>query len=132
MIFILFTPLLLWLRLYSVFDGFEPIYTKQENTLILENAVKIAQHAKKCIVRVPTIPGFNDTEEEIGKIASFASSLPNVNEIHLLPYHSMGRDKYVGLGRDYLMGDIKSPTKEHMQMLKEKAESYGLKVQIGG
>ena len=72
------------------------------------------------------------TPEQIGEIAAFASSLPNVDEIHLLPYHSMGRDKYAGLGREYLMGDIKSPTKEHMQRLVEKAESYGLKAFVGG
>ena len=92
----------------------------------------IAKEAKKLIIRVPVIPTFNDTEEEIGQIAQFAASLDGVDEIHLLPYHSMGRDKYTGLGRDYLMGDIKSPTAEKMQRLLETAESYGLKARLGG
>ena len=107
-------------------------FTKQPNERILENAKLIASKARKLIIRVPVIPTFNDTVAEIAEIAAFAVSLPNVNEIHLLPYHNMGRDKYAGLGREYGMGDLKSPTNELMQVLKQTAEQFGLTVQIGG
>ena len=107
-------------------------FTTQSNELILENAVKIAEKANKLIIRVPVIPTFNDTEAEIASIAKFASSLKNVDEINLLPYHRYGKDKYDGLGREYLMGDLSSPTDEHMQKLKSVAEGYGLKCKIGG
>ncbi|MBQ8204097.1 MAG: glycyl-radical enzyme activating protein [Clostridia bacterium] len=107
-------------------------FTTRSNELILENAVKIAENAKKLIIRVPVIPTFNDTEAEIGSIAGFAASLKGVDEINLLPYHSFGRDKYEGLGRDYKMGDLPSPTDEKMQRLKAVAEGYGLKCKIGG
>ena len=107
-------------------------FTTQPNELILENAVKIANNAKKLIIRVPVIPGFNDTEEEIAAIAKFASGLNGVNEINLLPYHSFGKDKYAGLNREYLMGDVPSPTDEHMQKLKAVAEKYNLICKIGG
>jgi pyruvate formate lyase activating enzyme len=107
-------------------------FTSQPNERILENAKLIASEAKKLIIRVPVIPTFNDTVAEIAEIAAFAAALPNVNEIHLLPYHSMGRDKYTGLGREYGMDDIKSPTNELMEVLKQTAEQFGLKVQIGG
>ncbi len=107
-------------------------FTSQPNERILENARVIAKEASKLIIRVPVIPTFNDTVAEIADIAAFAASLPRVDEIHLLPYHSMGRDKYTGLGREYLMGDIKSPTNELMAVLKETAEKYGLKAHIGG
>lgn len=107
-------------------------FTTQPNELILENAVKIARNAKKLIIRVPVIPTFNDTEEEIEQIAKFASSLEGVNEINLLPYHNFGKDKYVGLGREYSMGDTPLPTDEHMQRLKAVVESFGLNCKIGG
>lgn len=107
-------------------------FTTQPNELILENAKKIAENAKKLIIRVPVIPTFNDTESEIAGIAKFAASLQGVDEINLLPYHSFGRDKYEGLGRKYMMGDLPSPTDEKMQKLKAVAESYGLKCKIGG
>lgn len=107
-------------------------FTGQDNSLILENAKFIAENAQKLIVRVPVIPTFNDTEEEINDIAAFARKLPGVDEIHLLPYHNMGCDKYAGLGREYAMGDLKPPTGELMQKLKSTAEAHGLTVRIGG
>ena len=107
-------------------------FTTQPNELILENAVKIGKNAKKLIIRVPVIPTFNDTPAEIEAIARFAASLEGVAEINLLPYHRFGKDKYEGLGREYLMGDLPSPTDEHMQTLKAVAERCGLDCKIGG
>ena len=83
-------------------------------------------------MRVPTIPGFNDTEEEIRAIAEFARNEMHVEEINLLPYHRLGRDKYDGLGRDYLMGDVLPPDEEKMERLRKVCEAVGLKAKIGG
>ena len=102
------------------------------NDLVLENARKIAANAKRLIIRVPTVPGFNDSADEIDAIARFAASLPNVEELHLLPYHRLGQDKYTWLGREYTLTDILPPTDEHMQMLLRVAEQSGLRCQIGG
>ena len=107
-------------------------YTGIRNELILQNARKIADSGTHLVIRVPTIPGFNDTEEEIRDIARFAKSLPGVNEIHLLPYHRLGYDKYVGLGREYKMGDVKPPDNAKMEKLRKVAEQEGLKAVIGG
>lgn len=107
-------------------------FTTRPNDRILHNARLIAEKAKRLIIRVPVIPTFNDTEAEIGEIAAFAASLPNVREIHLLPYHRMGTDKYTGLGREYTMAHITPPAVEHMELLRQTAESYGLKALIGG
>ena len=107
-------------------------FTTMKNELILQNARRVSALAKRFVVRVPVIPGFNDTENEIKDIADFAASLTNVKEINLLPYHRLGYDKYVGLGREYKMGDIPPPTKEKMLALKAVAEKSGLTVNIGG
>ncbi len=107
-------------------------FTTMPNERILENAAKIAKKAKKLIIRVPVIPTFNDTEQEISSIAKFVSGLEGVEEINLLPYHRFGEDKYKGLGREYPMGDAQTPTDEHMEKLKAVAERYGLKCKIGG
>lgn len=109
-------------------------FTTQENTKILENARYIAENAAHLIIRVPVVPTFNDTKEEIADIARFADSLPNVTELHLLPYHRLGQDKYAGIGRDYTLMGITPPTSEHMRSLLESAKSVSdkLHVQIGG
>jgi len=107
-------------------------YTTQPNELILENAYKIAKKAKKLIIRVPVIPTFNDTEDEIKQIALFTKALPNVDEIHLLPYHRLGEDKYSYLGREYTMKGLDTISKQKMDTFKTVCESCGLKCQIGG
>ncbi len=107
-------------------------FTTKPNTLVLENARKIAQSGQKLIIRVPVIPTFNDTEEEIMEIARFAASLPGVEQLHLLPYHRLGQDKYAGLGREYTLPDILPPEYEHMHKLRRAAATTGLYVQIGG
>ncbi len=106
----------------------------RDNILMLENARKIAESGlTRLVIRVPVIPTFNDTVEEISDIARFADKLPGVEKIHLLPYHRLGQDKYTGLGRPYLMGDILPPENEQMEMLKKAVESVSkLNCQIGG
>jgi pyruvate formate lyase activating enzyme len=102
--------------------------------VILENARYIAENARELIIRVPVVPTFNATEAEIAAIATFASSLPRVNELHLLPYHRLGQDKYAGLGREYSLLHVTPPTNEDMQHLAEAARLAAprLHVQIGG
>ena len=109
-------------------------FTGRSNELMMENARKVALSGKtNLVIRVPVIPTFNDTVEEIQGIARFADTLPGVNKIHLLPYHRLGQDKYEGLGRAYPMGDIEPPSKEHMETLKKAVHAVsGLDCQIGG
>lgn len=97
----------------------------------IEHISRLLKGGETITVRVPTIPGFNDTEGEIREIAKFAKSV-GAESIHLLPYHKLGYDKYVGLGREYPMGSTASPNKEKMASLKNAAESEGINTVIGG
>lgn len=109
-------------------------FTGRSNELMIENAMKIAKSGMtELSIRVPVIPGFNDTEEEIRQIAAYTATLPNVKRMHLLPYHRLGQDKYTGLNREYLMGDVEPPSNEHMDRLLKVAEmTSGIECQIGG
>ena len=109
-------------------------FTGKPNGKILENARYIAENARHLIIRVPVVPTFNATEDEIRAIARFADSLPGVTELHLLPYHRLGQDKYTGLGRSYELDGITPPTDALMQQLVHAAQSVStkLQVQIGG
>ncbi len=106
-------------------------FTTKENGLILDNARMMAKEANCLIVRTPVIPTFNDREEEIRAIAEFAVSI-GVREMHLLPYHRIGSDKYAGLGRPYTMAHIEPPSGEQMERLLAVVRSVGLTAQIGG
>ncbi len=109
-------------------------YTGRDNALMLENARKTAEsRMTELIIRVPVVPGFNDTEKEILDIAAYADSLPGVSQIHLLPYHNYGEGKYEGLGRTYPMKGTPLIPTEKMDSLKRAVETHtALSCQIGG
>lgn len=126
-----------WLDLVMMdIKHIDPVIHKQftgvDNTKILENAIYISKMAKEMIVRVPVIPGFNADKKTITGIAKFATYMHNIKQIHLLPYHDLGSNKYGMLGKDYTLSDVKTPEASTMEELKEIVESYGFQCKIGG
>ncbi len=99
------------------------------NKLILENFPKTA-HKVKTWLRVPVIPGFNDSEEFMHKLGDFCKN-SGVERVCLLPYHTWGEPKYARLGREYAMKGISPLNEESLQGLKEVMESHGLATTIG-
>lgn len=102
------------------------------NELILANLLWLAEHHPQVIVRVPVIPGINDDQETLQQIGEFVASLKRVTELHLLPYHKAGSDKYQRLGRTYQLPDLQSPDTERMEQIAGQLEQFGLKVKVGG
>ena len=105
-------------------------YTGVDNSLIFENIAKLAKEAKELIIRVPTVPGVNANEKDIEDIAKFAAKI-GAKELHLLPYHRLGQDKYEGLGRDYTLKDVIPPEEAEMEKLVAVAQRH-INCQIGG
>ena len=85
--------------------------TGASNRLILENLQKLSNKNAEIIVRIPIIPGFNDSEEELGYISSYVNKI-NPFKVELLPYHAMGEHKYAALNRRCDRYSI--PSKERM------------------
>lgn len=107
-------------------------FTGRGNELILDNAKKISKLAKRLIGRVPVIPGFNADEKSILDIATFVKNLPNVSELHLLPYHRFGLSKYRLMGIEYPLGEeVQTPDEKEMEKYKQIVESVGLKCNVG-
>lgn len=107
-------------------------YTGVSNEGIQENIQFMAGAGKRVVIRVPVIPGFNDDPMNIRATAGFAKSLPSVEELHLLPYHRLGQEKYGYLCRDYRFDGIVPPPRKAMEGLKSLVESFGLRCSIGG
>lgn len=106
--------------------------TGVSNELILENAKNISL-IKPMIIRIPVIPSYNDSKENIRAIAEFAAGLgDNLKRIELLPYHRFGTQTYSRIGMKYKLSDVEPPSEDHMIKLKGIVESCGVKAQIGG
>ena len=86
-----------------VTPGIHKKYTGADNTFILNNLEKISALLKdKITVSVPVIPGFNDSEKEMGGIADLCLEC-GITKARLIPYHSLGQSKYSMLGLEYKM-----------------------------
>ncbi|EIV8500400.1 glycyl-radical enzyme activating protein [Vibrio parahaemolyticus] len=72
---------------------------------IKDNFRKLAPIAKRIVIRIPVVPGFNDTIDELKAIIDFAASLESCQELHLLPYHTLGINKYRLLDMPYECSD---------------------------
>jgi pyruvate formate lyase activating enzyme len=85
------------------------------------------------IIRVPLIPGINDSEAELWKIAHLAAGFPNGPvSVNLLPYHKYGMGKYQMLDRKYQLEDLNTQADPEVQKMKQLIESYGLECEIIG
>ena len=106
-------------------------WTGVSNKKILENLRRLAKSHVEIIIRVPLITGVNDGKE-FEAIADFAARLPNVNELHILPYHTVGRSKYDQLGMDYAIECIEEENDDEVEHCRRYAEAKGLRVSVGG
>jgi pyruvate formate lyase activating enzyme len=81
---------------------------------ILANLRALSERGHAIRIRVPVIPGVNDDDESIRQIAAFAASLPHLQGIDLLPYHTTAADKYVRMGKPYKLAGARPLTDERM------------------
>lgn len=103
--------------------------TGKSNKLILDNARRTAAKTRTWL-RVPLIPGYNDSEENLRGIAKFGLEI-GAEKVSLLPYHLWGKPKYAGLGRRYTLKHIPLPSDEMVKQRQEIVESVGTKATIG-
>ena len=107
-------------------------YTLGDASLVMENMEKLAYFGAHVVVRIPVIPGFNHSEAEIQAMVDFVSTTKEIKEIHFLPYHTFGVEKYKMLGMEYLMGDTMQTQDWELAPYIQYAESKGLITRIGG
>lgn len=89
--------------------------TKVSNKLILKNLKKLSDtFTGEIVIRIPVIPEFNDSIEEMQKIADFLKPL-SIKEVELMPYHKMGEHKYEAL--DMKMTEFEVPADNKIEQL---------------
>jgi len=73
-------------------------FTGVSNERVLANLEYLTNARRPFIVRVPVIPGFNDSPEILMALGRLAAAA-HASELNLLPYHSLGEPKRRRLGR---------------------------------
>ena len=96
------------------------------NELILQNLRHFSKKGKSVWIRIPLIPGYNDSRENLREIAEFLKSLKSVERITLLPYNGATSAKYQFIGQEYkLEGVVPHSDEEYRSMLKAFSELAG-------
>jgi pyruvate formate lyase activating enzyme len=101
-------------------------FTGGNAELVTENFRKLDKRGCKFIVRVPVIPGFNFSSSELSAIIDFAAGLTNASEINFIPFHTLAREKYLMLGKEYTFGNQRNIEKTELMPFAEYAERQGL------
>ncbi|MBQ2721082.1 MAG: glycyl-radical enzyme activating protein [Clostridia bacterium] len=94
-------------------------YTGVDNMLIIDNIKRLSEAGKSIWIRVPVIPDFNNNEDEMTAIAELAASLKTVEQVTLMPYHTLGASKYKTLGLEYPYDTNKKITEEEMDSFRK-------------
>jgi len=85
-------------------------YVGVDNVTILSNLCRLwSSFPHRLLIRYPLVPGINDTPRDIELLIDFLRDFPGAT-IELLPYHRLGVNKYLRLGKPYhLEGVLPTP-----------------------
>ena len=76
-------------------------YTGVDNATILENLQILKDSGKPFVVRIPLIPGVNDSKENMEATASLLKNAKGLQRVELLRYHKTAGAKYPMVGITY-------------------------------
>ena len=85
-------------------------------------------------VRIPLIEGINADEENIDATIRFLNEIGWKGNLHLLPYHDVGKDKHKRRWTTYnpLNIQMKTPSDETMTRCLRQFENGGFHAIVGG
>lgn len=106
--------------------------TGSDNRTILDNIRWLARSGwkGKLIVRMPVVPGFNDSIENAQATAEFMNAC-GLREINLLPFHRLGASKYEQLGSRYEFQEMPATNPADLESITAVYRERGLACYLG-
>jgi len=105
--------------------------TGVSNERILSNLARLDRESAgkaKIWIRVPVIPGVNSSVEEMKKIADIVQGLRNAEKTTLMPYHSLGSEKYRLFDMEYGFDSTLKVSEEELAAYKALFADRGILV----
>jgi pyruvate formate lyase activating enzyme len=97
--------------------------TGATNELVLENLRRLSETGVPIEIRIPIVPGANDSPEVMAAFGRVVATLASVVAVRLLPYHRLAGSKYASVGRPNTLPAVDSPSRERLRLC---ADSLGL------
>ncbi|WP_203521557.1 [formate-C-acetyltransferase]-activating enzyme [Sodalis sp. RH15] len=98
---------------------------------VLKNMRLLVANGIHVIPRIPLIPGYTMTRENMCRVLDVLAPLA-IDELHLLPFHPYGEPKYSLLDRPWQMKGVPAPDESDIAPLRLMAESAGYRIKVGG
>ena len=111
-------------------DDVHQRWTGVSNVQILDNLAHLAETGAAIEVRMPVVPGMNDSDEHLDRLGRRVAGL-GLKRLHLLPYHRTAIGKYERFGYQYRLPETAEPTAERLAEIVARLEKLGLTVTIG-
>jgi pyruvate formate lyase activating enzyme len=87
----------------------------REGFLAFLEAVK--RNNTKLWIRHVVVPKITDSDEHIRKLANYINTIPNVEKVELLPYHTHGVNKYAEMKIPYRLEGVEPLSRERLNEL---------------
>jgi len=104
--------------------------TGVSNKRILANLRRLDRDGKPLWVRIPLIPGVNDSDENFRAFGGFLRDLKHVERVELLRYHRLAESKYERIGMPYALRGTPTPDMDFAQSRQRLLSEYGLPVGV--
>ena len=75
---------------------------------------------KKVWIRQVIVPGIMDNDEYLTSLSNKLKTIKNIERIDFLPYHKLGREKYIAMNIPYPLENTPEMNKDECQKLYEK------------
>ncbi|WP_413694019.1 pyruvate formate lyase 1-activating protein [Psychromonas sp. KJ10-2] len=98
--------------------------THVSNKYTLEFAQYLADHNQAVYLRYVVVPGITDSLEDAHALGKFIEPMKNIEKIEMLPYHELGRHKWIEMGEIYPLEGVQPPTKEVMTAVQQVLLEY--------
>ncbi|NBK98053.1 MAG: glycyl-radical enzyme activating protein [Erysipelotrichia bacterium] len=100
-------------------------------SVMLNNVKWILEHGGHVIARIPLIPQYSATSENIEEMITQLKQL-QLKEVHLLPFHQLGESKYKSIQKQYTCHDLKPLREKEVEMIEQRFKKEGFKCVING
>lgn len=99
-------------------DGYEQI-TKHSMDKFNEFAESLIKSNVPLWIRHVVVPGITDSQEHMIELKKFISKFKNIQKVELLPYHTLGVNKYEKLGIPYNLDGVEAMEKDNCKQLEK-------------
>jgi pyruvate formate lyase activating enzyme len=94
------------------------------NKYTLAFAEHLAKRNQKAWLRYVVVPGHTDDEQSARDLGEFIKPMKNIEKIELLPYHELGRHKWIAMGEEYPLEGVSPPSRDVMNNIKAILSEY--------